>query len=420
MIEEASKTDFGSRRGCSRLSFAALPSTHPSISVPRVNVPILVFDVGPERTRGVTLHHLLRAEPELRVRYEAVHEPFTIATRFSQALSLWDPDAAFIVCSNVPLMPLAQSLKIPVSASGKTLPVIFVVDECEPQEVIHLLNSGATDYLSGPLERAGILPRLCRSLRFNISESEDACCLKQRLGLSAFVGESPVLVAEIKKIPAVASHEVSVLILGESGTGKELCARAIHCLSPRAAHPFVSVNCGAIPTELVENELFGHEAGAFTGAATSSTGVIEEANGGTLFLDEVDSLPPAAQVKLLRFLQEKEYRRLGASKNCQANLRVLAASNCCLTDGLQRGKFRNDLYFRLNTISLTLPPLRDRVGDIALLAAHFLAKCCTKFKKIGMVLSRGALQKFTPTTGPAMFANWKTSSRVQLSCPMPQ
>ncbi len=205
--------------------------------------------------------------------------------------------------------------------------------------------------------------------------------LKEKLGLRQLIGESATFLAEISKIPAVARCDVSVLISGETGTGKEVCARAIHYLSPRARNPFVPVNCGAIPTELVENELFGHERGAFTDASTSQGGLIHEAEGGTLFLDEVDSLPALAQVKLLRFLQEKEYRRLGSTKTYQADVRIIAATNSDLEETVRTGKLRQDLYYRLNILLLTLPPLRERREDIPPLARHFLAEYAAEFNK---------------------------------------
>jgi two-component system, NtrC family, response regulator GlrR len=219
-------------------------------------------------------------------------------------------------------------------------------------------------------------------LQRQVPESERVTqALNERLGLRQLIGESPTFLAEIRKIPTVARCDVSVLILGETGTGKEVCARAIHYLSPRAHAPFVPVNCGAIPTELVENELFGHERGAFTDASTSQCGLIHEAEGGTLFLDEVDSLPALAQVKLLRFLQEKEYRRLGSTKTYRADVRIIAATNSDLEEAIRTGKLRRDLYYRLNVLLLTLPPLRERREDIPLLARHFLARYAAEFKK---------------------------------------
>ena len=165
-----------------------------------------------------------------------------------------------------------------------------------------------------------------------------------------------------------------MLISGESGTGKELFARAIHYLSPRADRPFVPVNCGALPENLVESEIFGHKRGAFTGAASDQAGLIREAEGGTLFLDEIDCLTPQAQVKLLRFLQDGEYRSVGSQQILHANIRVVAAANADFTAIVREGKFREDLFYRLNVLALTLPALRERRGDIVLLTHDFLEK----------------------------------------------
>jgi two-component system response regulator GlrR len=198
--------------------------------------------------------------------------------------------------------------------------------------------------------------------------------VRQALGVRALMGESPAFVAQAEKLPALAGCDAGVLILGETGTGKELFARAIHYLSARRDQPFVPVNCGALPLELVENELFGHERAAFTGAGAAEPGLIAEAEGGTLFLDEVDSLPAAAQVKLLRFLESKEYRRLGSSRLRRADLRIVAATNLDLERAVGEGRFRRDLYYRLNVVQLQLPPLRERPGDVPLLARHFLRR----------------------------------------------
>jgi two-component system, NtrC family, response regulator GlrR len=170
-------------------------------------------------------------------------------------------------------------------------------------------------------------------------------------------------------------------------------ARAIHFLSPRASKPFNALNCGAVPVDLMENELFGHESGAFTGATKSSVGLLRQTDGGSLFLDEVDCLPLLAQVKLLRFLQEKEFRPLGAPKPCRCDVRVIAASNEKLDEAVRCRRFREDLYFRLNVMWLTLPPLRERSEDIPLLARHFVAKYSAAFKAPAKSLSVAAMQK---------------------------
>jgi two-component system response regulator GlrR len=195
------------------------------------------------------------------------------------------------------------------------------------------------------------------------------------------LGQSPRFTEQMNKIPMVAKCDANVLICGETGTGKELCAQAVHYLSPRAKKPFVAVNCGSLPLELLENELFGHHAGAFTSASTATPGLIRDADGGTLFLDEVVSLPLPAQVKLLRFLQEKEYRPLGSPKTERSDVRVIAASNIDAEKAVKNGLLRTDLYYRLNVIPINLPPLRERLEDIKPLARHFLVKYAAKFTK---------------------------------------
>jgi len=273
-----------------------------------------------------------------------------------------------------------------------TVPLVVVVDEGELDEMFAWVRQVAADFLTKPLKEIDVLPRVWRLL--GQSESETLIVrMKKQLGLRQLVGESEAFLAEIEKIPLVAKYDASILITGETGTGKELCARAIHYLSPRSARSFLPVNCGAIPGELVENELFGHASGAYTGAKTARPGLIHEANGGTLFLDEIDCLPLMAQVKLLRFLQEKEYRPLGSTKTSKADLRVIAATNVNCEAAVREGKLRQDLYYRLNVIPLNLPPLRQRREDIPLLANHFLIKYAKEFNKQVTGFSPDAIRK---------------------------
>jgi DNA-binding NtrC family response regulator len=277
-------------------------------------------------------------------------------------------------------------------ASNRSAILVFA-DGGTPEDVRGFLDSGAQDFLTPPLRPIDLLPRLWRLgltvARMNVVAQE----LKEKLGLKAFIGDSPVFLEAIRRIPAVAQCDASVLITGETGTGKELCARAIHYLSPRSDKPFVPVNCGAIPTELVENELFGHDQGAFTGANSSTLGLLGMAEGGTLFLDEIDSLPLQSQVKLLRFLQERKFQPLGSRKTISANIRIIAASNARPEEAVQANRFRQDLYYRLNVVPIELPALRQRMEDVPMLAYHFLQKYANEFGKAPKTLAAGAMQK---------------------------
>lgn len=272
-------------------------------------------------------------------------------------------------------------------------PIAVVVEDPDPAGLIELLRVGASDFFIPPLRAVDVFPRLTRLLEQTHGKKLLVETIKEKLGLKQLIGESPAFLAEIKKIPLISKCGASVLIFGETGTGKEVCARAIHYLSPQANKSFVPINCGAIPVELVENELFGHQGGAFTGAKASQQGLIEEANGGALFLDEVDCLPMLAQVKLLRFLHDGEYRPLGSTKVRRAVVRIIAATNVDLEKAVDTGKMRRDLYYRLNIVQLTLPPLRDRAEDIPLLARHFLASYASEFGKKVVDFAPEALQR---------------------------
>ncbi|HSE40258.1 MAG TPA: sigma-54 dependent transcriptional regulator [Acidobacteriota bacterium] len=272
------------------------------------------------------------------------------------------------------------------------VPVLAMIDADEPEAANAIMQMGVDDFVTSPIRPGEILLRIKRLLEKRSVEDSVSESIKQKFGLKQMIGESPAFLSEIRKIPVLAKSDAIVFITGETGTGKELCARAIHYLSPRSRGPFIPVNCGAIPLELVENELFGHEKGAFTGATESQSGLIEEAEGGTVFMDEIDCLPPAAQVKLLRFLQEKEYRPLGSKKMKKADVRLLAAMNIELQEAVKGGKLRRDLYYRLNVIPLVIPPLRERRDDIPLLAGHFLEKYTIQFNKPITDFSAEAIQ----------------------------
>ncbi len=307
-----------------------------------------------------------------------------------RAIQRFKPDVVFLVIPDSPQQ--TMTLLKAVSRVATNMPIIVALETCEPDQVVELMESGASDFVTSPLRVSEVLPRALKLIK-PIDNSSKATPLNgSHFGFKKVVGESPVFLEQLRRIPMIAKCEANVLIAGETGTGKELYARAIHYGSLREGRPFMPINCGAIPGDLVENELFGHERGAFTSAATLQTGLIEEANGGTLFLDEIDCLPVFAQVKLLRFLQEKEYRPLGSSKVRRADVRIIAASNLNLEEAVVNGKVRQDLYYRLNIISLILPPLRERRGDIPLLARHFLTRYASEFEKDVCDFSAEALQ----------------------------
>jgi DNA-binding NtrC family response regulator len=283
---------------------------------------------------------------------------------------------------------LLQNLKGRARASS----TLIVTEAVDPSDLIEMLRLGAADFITLPLKACDIIPRLWRLIGRGGQDDASLDGLKEKVGLQRLIGESRVFRDVVGKILRLARCAAYVLIVGETGTGKEMCARAIHYLSPRASRPFVPVNCGAIPSELIENELFGHERGAYTDATRARPGLIREADGGSLFLDEIDSLPLTAQVKLLRFLQEKEYRPLGSSKSVVADVRIIAATNANLDDALKGGRLRQDLFYRLNVIAITLPPLRDRREDIPSLARHFLRKYAREFDSPATDFSDRSLQ----------------------------
>jgi two-component system response regulator GlrR len=219
--------------------------------------------------------------------------------------------------------------------------------------------------------------------------------ITQGIGLDQILGQSPAVQKIRDEIKKIAACDVNVLITGESGTGKELAARAIHYLGRRSGKPFIPVNCGAIPENLFENELFGHVRGAFTDANCPQKGLVREAENGTLFLDEISAISPFIQVKLLRLIQEKEFKPLGDAQSYHADIKIIAATNKDLEKLIRHENFREDLYYRLNIVELKLPPLRERTEDIALLADHFARKYCLEFSKPRIRFTQKALTSLT-------------------------
>jgi DNA-binding NtrC family response regulator len=240
-------------------------------------------------------------------------------------------------------------------------------------KLIQLASAVADDFLLWPIRKDELRERLSRILGLQPAHLESiAQRLTIEVGLTQLVGKDPVFVSIINQLPSMAENDVPVLIDGETGTGKDLCAQALHFLSGRRSCPFVPVDCGAIPDHLFENEIFGHVRGAFTDAHDSQSGLAALAERGTLFLDEVDTLSPLNQIKLLRFLQERSYRPLGGQNFQKADVRIIAATNSNLEKCVEKGDFRSDLYFRLNVLRLSLPPLRERRLDIPLLTVSHL------------------------------------------------
>ena len=241
---------------------------------------------------------------------------------------------------------------------------------------VDAMKLGAFDYITKPFKADEIKVVVKKALDHLALQEENAYLkqqLKAKYKFENIIGTSDRMQRVFSMIDKVASTDSTVLILGESGTGKELVARALHYNSPRAQNPFVPVNCGAIPEELLESELFGHEKGAFTGAFRARIGRFELAHSGSIFLDEVSEMSPNLQVKLLRVIQEREFERVGGVKSIRTDVRIIAATNKNLEEEVEQGRFREDLYYRLNVIPMNLPPLRERRDDIPLLVKHFLA-----------------------------------------------
>ncbi len=275
-------------------------------------------------------------------------------------------------------LPNEDGMKLIARAKSLPKPPICILMTAYGSEelAVDAMKRGADDYIAkGRLQIDELEMRIARALRQQNLETENVSLRQQldsRFGLENIIGESPAMKEIFEVVQQVAPTRATVLIGGESGTGKELIARALHQLSPRAKQPFVTVHCAALAPTLLESELFGHEKGAFTGAHERRIGRFEQAQGGTLFLDEIGEIDATIQVKLLRFLGERTFERVGSNKTLTADVRLVAATNKTLEELVKAGKFREDLFFRLRVVEIELPPLRERTGDIPLLAQSFL------------------------------------------------
>ncbi len=284
--------------------------------------------------------------------------------------------------------------------SDPDCPVIVMTAFGTIENAVEAMKLGAFDFVQKPVDvdHLLVLLRRCqehRELRFeNLLLKEE---FRKRHGLPAIIGDSPKIVEVSQAIQRVAATDSTVLLEGESGTGKELFARAIHQLSPRHARPFVAINCAAIPDTLIENELFGHEKGAFTGATARQSGKFEMADGGTIFLDEIGELALNVQSKVLRIIQEQRFERIGGAVTLETDVRIVCATNRNLAEEARRGRFREDLFFRINVFPITLPPLRARKDDLDALANFFMQRLSRDLKKPGLQLSsdaRAALREY--------------------------
>src|SRR5947209_11338385 len=302
-------------------------------------------------------------------------------------------------------MPGASGLDVlrETKQADATIPVLLLTAYGSVEEAVAAMKEGAFDFLQKPVDLDHLkllVQRAARQqelLRANLLLREE---YTSRYGFPRIVGEHASIREISQQIQRIAATDSTALLLGESGTGKELFARAIHHLSNRREQPFIALNCAAIPEGLVENELFGHERGAFTGAGNRKAGKIELAQRGTLFLDEIGELPLGSQAKLLRVLEERRFERVGGTQSIEVDVRIVVATNRDLAVRIQEKLFREDLYFRIAAVPVTVPPLRDRDDDLFLLAAHFLGKFGREFGKGPLTLNEDAQRRLRASYWP--------------------
>jgi DNA-binding NtrC family response regulator len=300
----------------------------------------------------------------------AGHEA-TVCDNAARAVELIRTESFDVILSDV-VMPGKSGVELleDLKKAGVKTPIVLISGQANIEMAVKATKLGALDFLEKPISTDKLLVTVENALRLSRLEDENRD-LRHRLGKHEPVGSGPAMKKLIAQIERVAASETRVCILGETGTGKELVARAIHEKSPRHEHPFITLNCAAVPAELIESELFGHEKGAFTGAAVKHLGKFEQADGGTLFLDEIGDMPVAMQAKLLRVLEEGEVERVGGDKPIKVNVRVVVATHRNLEDLVKQNAFRRDLFHRVYVFPLTLPPLRERPEDFPALVVHF-------------------------------------------------
>ena len=350
---------------------------------------------------------LVDDEPGIRATLKAVLEPMyevTCASDARSALDLFRQEAPNLVILDV-ILPGTDGLTVlqTIRSEDQGIPVIMLTGTKTVKTAVDAMKMGAADYLTKPFDVEELRLIVAKTLETHDLEREVRYLRAQVVNRYSFhnlVGKSQSMQEIYSKIEQVAGSRTTVLITGESGTGKELVARAIHYNSPRRDRPFIPLNCAALPETLIESELFGHEKGSFTDASARRVGQFELAHGGSLFLDEIGDLSPTTQAKLLRVLQEREFTRIGGTQPIKVDVRIIAATNQNVEDLVRQGRFREDLYYRINVIALYLPPLRDRAQDIPLLAKHFLAKRIEEEKLPLQEFSKEVLELLTRYSWP--------------------
>src|SRR5450755_3145674 len=297
----------------------------------------------------------------------------TVCSSAVRALELIRAERFDLIFSDV-VMPGKDGISLleDLKAAGVTTPIVMISGQASVEMAVRATRLGAVDFLEKPLSTEKLLVTIENVLRLRHLEDENRD-LRRRLGKHEMIWSGPVMERLMAQVERVAASESRVAIQGETGTGKELIARTIHQKSARRAGPFVTLNCAAVPAELIESELFGHEKGSFTGAATRHVGKFEQAAGGTLFLDEIGDMPLAMQAKLLRVLEQGEVERIGGDKPIKVNVRVVVATHRNLEEQVKQGGFRQDLFHRIYVFPVSLPPLRERPEDIPALVQHFSA-----------------------------------------------
>ena len=336
----------------------------------------------------------------LTIRLSAAGYRVTAVTSAEAALTEMHVERPQLVLSDVRL-PGRDGLALfdDIRAAHPSLPVILLTAHGTIPDAVQATERGVFTYLTKPFDGKALLDKIGQALALSAPVTSAARGSPQAWQ-SQIVSRSSRMAEVLAEAHMVSQSDASVLIRGESGTGKELLAQAIHAAGSRAAKPFIAVNCGAIPEALLESELFGHVKGAFTDAKTNHKGLFQAADGGTLLLDEIGDMPPALQVKLLRVLQERVVRPVGSSQTIPVDVRVISATHRDLDQAMAEGQFRADLYYRLNVVTLTLPPLSERREDIALLANHFLLKLASKYNKRLSGFAPEAIKALTTAAWP--------------------